>query len=269
MENPNLQPETEQNQPGVTVGESYGTYQRPSRRGHYTVIAVIVMLTVAAVFARSQWLRIRHVEISGLRDTPFEHVLQLAGISEKSTYFNLNEEKIRRGIESDRYLQFLSMEKIWPNSLILNLRERQRQANIVYMGVQFTTSSDGMVLETTSNITLDNGCVKVTGLNVRDIRVGAVLVCQSSLQMEAMQQVMDELEMQGVIGDVAELNLSSLESIYLVTLDGYTANIGDTEDLRAKIGTVRAVVQELRRRGLAGGMIEATVPGQASYRPMQ
>ena len=68
---------------------------------------------------------------------------------------------------------------------------------------------------------------------------------------------------------VAEINIASLDSIYLITQDGYTANIGDAQDLRAKIGTVRAVVSELRRRGLTGGMIEAPVPGQASYRPLQ
>ena len=68
---------------------------------------------------------------------------------------------------------------------------------------------------------------------------------------------------------MAELNLSSLESIYIVTLDGFTANIGSAEELRAKIGTVRAVVRELRNREKKGGMIEATVPVQASYRPVQ
>ena len=84
-----------------------------------------------------------------------------------------------------------------------------------------------------------------------------------------MQSVLEELDAQGVLFQMSELNLSSLESIYLVTLDGYTANIGNAEELRAKIGTVRAVAEELRRRGLGGGMIEATVPGQASYRPFQ
>ena len=84
-----------------------------------------------------------------------------------------------------------------------------------------------------------------------------------------MGALMDELELQGVLDKTSELNLTSLESIYIVTLDGYTANIGGAEELRAKIGTVRAVVQELRNRGLTGGMIEAHVPGQASYRPLQ
>ena len=75
--------------------------------------------------------------------------------------------------------------------------------------------------------------------------------------------------MQGVRDAVEEINLTNMDSIYLLSKNGYTANIGTTEDLRAKIGTVRAVTAELKRRGLSGGTIDATVPGQATYRPGQ
>lgn len=267
MESMNRPPEEKMNQQPSPEGGGYESYARPSRRGRYTVIAVIVMLLIAAIFARSQWLRIRDVEVFGLIDMTPAQVLDLAGIDAGSTYFNLNEKKISQRINANRYLEFVSMEKLWPNGLILTVNERRKTANFLYVGVQYILAEDGMVLESTNNIALDNGCIKVTGLNVHDIRVGARVVCQSQTQLETMQNVLAELKMQGVLGDMAELNLSSLESIYLVTMDGYTANIGDSEELRAKIGTVRAVAEELRRRGLMGGIIEATVPGQASYRP--
>ena len=39
---------------------------------------------------------------------------------------------------------------------------------------------------------------KVTGLDLRDIRYGAPLVCQDESQLEAMTQLFEELEIQGV-----------------------------------------------------------------------
>ena len=272
MENPmddmNFQPEdgaaTEQ-----TATESYAAPPRPSRRGLYTVIAVIVLLTAAAMIVRGNWLRIRYIEVTGLVNYLPEQVIAQAGIGENTTYFNLSEDRIRRNIEEDRYLHFEGMEKKWPDSLTLHIRERRRQANVLFMGIQYVISQDGMVLESSSKIELHNGCVKVTGLNLRDIRFAAPLVCQDETQLETLGLLFDELDIQGFTDEVAELNLSSLESIYIVTLDGFTANIGSAEELRAKIGTVRAVVRELRNREKKGGMIEATVPGQASYRPVQ
>ena len=271
MQNPmdgmNTQPQRQPEEKPAT--ESYGFAPSPSRRGLYTVIAVILLLTVAAVFARGSWLRIKNTEVTGLVTYTKERVLAQAKITGSTTYFGLNEDSIRKNIEDDRYLRYIGMEKIWPNGLILHVQERRRLGNVLFMGVQYVISPDGMVLESSNSIDLDNGCVKVTGLDIRDIRFGAPLVCQDETQRETMEQLFEELEIQGVLGQISELNLSSLDSIYLVTLDGYTANIGSSEELRAKVGTVRAVVQELRNRGLQGGMIEATVPGQASYRPIQ
>ncbi|MBQ9299022.1 MAG: FtsQ-type POTRA domain-containing protein [Clostridia bacterium] len=271
MQNPmdemNMQPQRQPEEKAAT--ESYGFAPRPSRRGLYTVLAVIALLTVAAVFVRGNWLRIKNVEVTGLITYTRERVLEQAKITGKSTYFNLNENSIRRNIEGDRYLRYIGMEKIWPNGLILHVQERRPQGNVLFMGVQYVISPDGMVLESSNAIHLDNGCIKVTGLELRDIRYGAPLVCQDEAQRETMEQLFEELEIQGFLDQIAELNLSSLDSIYLVTLDGYTANIGSAEEMRAKVGTVRAVVAELRRRDQQGGMIEATVPGQASYRPVQ
>ena len=271
MENPmeNQAPQPPQPPREQHATEVYGRQPRPGRRGLLTVLGVILMLTVAALFARGQWLRIREVEITGLYTYSIERVLRQAGITDSATYFNLNEKRIQRNIEDDRYLRFISMEKHWPNGLTLHLLERRKQANVVYMGVQYVVSADGMVLESSNTLNLDNGCLTVSGLSLRDIRGGAPLVCQDSDQLDAMGQVIEELELQGAGEEFSELNLSSLDSIYLVTVDGYTANIGDLTDLRAKVGTVRAVAQELRRRELSGGVIEATIPGRASYRPAQ
>ncbi|MBQ7520944.1 MAG: FtsQ-type POTRA domain-containing protein [Clostridia bacterium] len=269
MENPNVQPPQEEKKQERKATESYYPLQPPSRRGYYTVIAVILMLTVAALFARGHWLRIRDVEVTGLKHYTVEKIAAQAGITAKSTYFNLNESRVAANIEKDRYLRFDGMEKIWPNKVILHVYEREETFNLLNLGVQYILSADGMVLTNSNKMQLDNGCVNVTGIQVRDIRVGAMVLCDNESQLEALQALYEELSIQGFLDEIAELNMTSLDSIYLVTLDGYTANIGGTEELRAKIGTVRAVVQELRREEEYGGMIEATVPGQATYRPVQ
>lgn len=272
MEPNNMQPGTEpaqtpnQSQDDVRIiGEMPG---RPAKRGLYTLIAVLVMLTVAAFFVHDQVFKIRDVDIRSVQNISQEEVMRLSGITANTSYFGLNEEKIRAGIESNRYLCFESMEKVWPNGVILNIQERQPCINVLNAGIQYVVASDGMVLESYASLRLDNGCIKTTGLSIRDIRVGSQIVCYNSEQLDAMLDIAAELDAQGCMDEIAEINLSMLDSIYLVTTDSYVANIGDAQELRPKIGTVRAVVAELRSRGLKGGMIEATVPGEASYRPV-
>ena len=231
-------------------------------------VAVVVLLILALLFFCSG-TRIRTVQVDGLNTSSPETVLRLAGLNRGATYFGVRENRIRAGIESNRYLAYEGMERIWPDMLYIKVYERERVADFLFMGVQYTLAEDAMVLESTTNITAAGSGMRVSGLSIRDIRVGAQVICQDEAQLAALLDIMLELKLQGVRDAVEEINLTNMDSIYLLSKDGYTANIGTAEDLRAKIGTVRAVTAELKRRGLSGGTIDATIPGQAAYRPGQ
>lgn len=265
MEEYNVSPEEAKNGSGV----SYEPVRRPSKRGLFAVVALIIVLVAAGFIARNQLYRITTVEISGLRRIPYGDVLQLAGIGWNANSLNLNEEKMRQGINSNIYLDFRGYEKLDRNTIILHVYEREHVANVLYNGLQYTTSADGMVLSRSGTLALDNGCITVTGMNLRDIRVASYMVCQDERQMTAFTMLLEELELQNIRSQVSELNFSSLDSIYLVTTDGYTVNLGNEKNLRGKIGTMRAVIAELKNRGLKGGLLECTVSGMASYRPVE
>ena len=254
----------------MNVQEQYAQGdRRPAHRGLYTVIAVIIMLVVAGFVVRNEVFKIREVEIRSITSTPFHEVLALAGIDGNTSSLALNEERIRKGINSNMYLRFEGMEKVGRSKVILYVKERSDTANVLHNGLQYVISEDGMTLSCTSALHLDNGCMTVSGLSIRDIRIGSVLSCHAEAQLDAYKSVVEEIDLQGIRGEIAELNFSSLESIYLVTVDGYTVNIGDAQDLQGKIGTMRAVIAELRKKGLTGGIVEATVVGVATYLPAQ
>lgn len=248
---------------------TYESARRPVRRGLFTVIAVIIMLVVAGFVVHNRLYRIEEVEVHSIKNIPFYEVAALAGIDGNTSTLSLNEEKIKEGINSNMYLNFQGMEKVGRNKIILYVQERTQTANVLYNGLQYVVSEDGMVLSCSSSINLDNGCMTVSGLSIRDIRVGSVMICQSEAQLEAYKKVIEEIDLQGIRGEISELNFSSLDSIYLVTTDAYTVNLGDESELQGKIGTMRAVVKYLRDRGLKGGMVEATVSGVAAYRPAE
>lgn len=238
------------------------------RTGVVTLILTLVLILAAAILVNESVLRIRRVGVIGNARFTWEQVVEAAGLQGGATYFTLNEEKIAAGINANRYLVFEKMEKQFPDSVILYVRERQPRVNVQVMGVAYQMDEDGMVLERLGNVQPDNGLVTVTGLQTREIRVGSVIVTITAQQMSAYRDLIGEVIAQGFAGQVSELNLANPESLYLITTDGYTAHLGDASDLRAKIGTVRAVVEKLREMGKRGGMLEASVPAVATYMPL-
>ena len=229
--------------------------------------SVLVLLVSGAFLVRSLVFTIRNLHVVGLQNLTWQQVAASAGLNSSSNYFGLNEERIKNGINANRYLVYERMQRVFPNTLVLYVRERRPVASIHYIGVAYIMADDGMILEKIRDLQLDLKIPTISGLALRDIRQGSVPVSTKFGQVETCVALTGELTLQGFSEQIADINLSEPTSIYMITRDGYSIHLGDGTQLRAKIGTVRAVIQELRRRQFQGGVIEATIPGEATYRP--
>lgn len=232
-----------------------------------TIFSVIVIILSAAFIIRDNVLVIRRLTVNGIRNVPWQTVALSAGLNASSNYFNLNEDAIREGINRNRYLEYKSMIKRFPNTLILNVRERIPVAFIRYIGINYIMADDGMILEKVRSDQNLQGLTMVSGLTIQDIQVGSLPKLRRLDQMSACTELIKELLLQGMISSVIDINFAEPGTIYMTTMDGYTVHLGNSRYLRAKIGTVRGVIAELKKQGYEGGVIEATVPGEANYRP--
>lgn len=251
----------------VAIPLSGATVARKKRGGLVSVVMTLAVLLVAGIVLNTQVFKLTSIEILGVDASQREAVLSTSGLKQNMSFLSVNEAQIKSNVENDRYLKFVSLEKHFPSGVTLTVSRRAPRANLMVMGVLYIISEDGMVLERSTQMTLDNGCITITGMQVHELRVGSVFSPQRQAQFESYTAVLNELVAQSYTSEISELNLSDLNSLYLITTDGYTVNLGTSADIRAKIGTVRAVVKELRQMGKTGGMIEASVPGSAIYSP--
>lgn len=239
------------------------------RAGVRTVILTLVLVCAVAVLLNESVLKIRNIAVVGNQSISWEEVVSAAGLRGGIGYFSLDESKIKAGIDANRYLVFERMEKQFPDSLTLYVRERVPCANVQVMGVMYLLDEEGIVLERLGGTQPEGEYITVTGFQAKDVRVGNRIVPGAAAQLEIYQNLIEEITLQGFTDQVSELNLSDPDSLYLVTVDGYTAHLGDGSDLRAKLGTLRAVVAKLREMGKYGGVIEASVPAVATYTPVE
>ena len=199
-----------------------------------------------------------------------ENLRPLSGLDKPVGYFTVSENKVAAGVNSHRYLIFERMEKQFPNRVTLYVHERTPIARVQDMGTEFVLDEEGMVLENFAVGKEDayDGLMFITGLKPKDMRVGQIMQAGTVVQTEAFKALVREVILQGITDEISELNLADPENLYLITVDQYTAHLGNAENLRAKIGTVRAVTAYLRSEGYHGGMMEANIPGEVIYSPL-
>ena len=243
---------------------------KPRHTGVITMVAMVALIFAIMVILNESMLKIRRVAVIGNRQVSWEDVIRAAGLDRPTSYFTVSEEKIKQNISASRYLVFERMEKEFPSGLTLYVHERKPIARVQEMGSVYVIDEEGMVLErlTSSQDSQYDGLMFITGLKSKEMRVGQIMQPGSTLQTEAFKALMQEVILQGITSEISELNMSDPESLYLITTDKFTAHLGDTAYLRAKVGTVRAVIDYLRKDGSGGGMLEAAIPGEVVYSPL-
>jgi len=230
------------------------------------LVCILLIFVSLAFILRGLVFTIRNVKVHGISLVSWQDVAISAGLSPASNFFNLDEAHIRKGINSNRYLIYQKMEKVFPNTLVLYVQERQPSARINYIGIAYIMADDGMILERTKDLTKFTDLMTVSGMAIGDIHVGNVPSTHFP-QVDVCVNIIRELDQQNFLSQIKDLNVANPASIYMTSIDGYSIHIGDAKDLQAKIGTVRAVLQALRKGSYPIGVIEATVPGEATYRP--
>lgn len=255
------QPPYEQEQQLVEVEEPTTPYARLPKLVAGVLLAVGILMVL-----RFQVFTIRNVSVQGLVNVPWQTAASNAGLDQSLFYFTLSEDKVEEGINKNRYLDFESMTKIFPNAVILKVRERTPFAFFTHLGVGYVLAQDGMVLEQTRELKDGSELIQVHGLSVWGQQSpGSMPTSTDPAQAESLLSLFTELHLWGFASQVSSVDISQSLYLSMQTRDGYTINLGGSDSLHAKIGTVTSVVGELRRRMMTGGIIEATLPGEATY----
>lgn len=245
------------------------TGQKPRRNRIW--LGVLLFLGVAlavGMVVRGVVFTVRAAQVSGNAERTDEQILKAAGISLGQNMFALDAEAIARRVNSDHYLQFEQLRMDWPDGVTLFVTERTPVAYANAYGMLYILAADGTVLENSDDIDNLPELPMVQGFQEGNIVVGKKVAPSASARLRAYTSIVEELSIQGCLSQIQELNISQLDNIFLVTVDGYTVLLGDGEDIRAKVGAMRAVRLKLLEMEKSGGTINVSEdPVHPTYMP--
>lgn len=257
-----MQPPTHETQPAANE-------KRRSSPGAMSVVVLLGLLAAVALIISNNVFVIRTIEVEGNQLVDTAAVIDLSGIPIGSSMFSLNTSKIRDAINNDRYLEYVGIWRRFPDHVILTVKEDTPRAQIDWMGTLVLIGKDGVVLEQTSHIDIEIDVPMLTGKDVVDVRVGQPLVFAKLGQLEAMNSILDELTHQNLSGEISELNVATLDNLYLVTSDGLQVMLGNSSSLPMKMAQMRAFLADARAKQtmISGGVLDVTTGKFADFRP--
>lgn len=231
------------------------------------VIGIVAVVVLIAIALFGTVFRVHAIHVSGNTTVTDEAIIRLSGLKVGQSSMTIDDEEVMRKIGSNRYLRCTLVDVQW-NAVTLHVKERVPAVYINHNGMIVTLDNRGFVLEESlASETGFESLVKVSGMNVRRCALGQQIALQSDNQLEAYTQILVELKAMKGIDLLRELDMSSMDSIYLTTRDDFFVRLGSEDDLHAKLRAFLITREKVLQMGYAKGTIDVTDPGRPTYLP--
>ncbi|MBR4082556.1 MAG: FtsQ-type POTRA domain-containing protein [Clostridia bacterium] len=233
------------------------------------VLTVMILVAICGVLYGAVF-RVRTVHVDGNVYIPDEEIIRLAGVEYGGSILSVDEQVAMRGVNNNHYLIFDGMDKLYPSTVVITVRERTPAAVMNYCGINYVIDNKGMVLEETEDIDAYPGLPEVSGMDIvgaYGATVGRKLNVNSSIQLEAMSNILIELRVLSAEAEVTMVKMSNLSQLLLETREGYAINLGGYERIHEKLKAMIFIKDYLNGQGSQPGTIDVSEPTAPTFIP--
>ena len=222
------------------------------------VLAVVAAVVGAVAIYWSPLLRVQEVQIVGASKVDAAQVAQLAGLAGDSM-FNLSLERAQARIEALPLVRSASLERRWPQTVRIQVTERQPWGYWRMSDKTYVIDVDGVVLP---DVQPPEGAPVINDLGSpvnllpgERVDVDAVALAQSLLQ-----RVPQTLAL-----GIARLEYVPQAGLSLITDVNYRVVLGDSQNADYKLAVWQAIEQKLGRQAMSGHVLDLRFEDRPSF----
>lgn len=247
----------------------------------FLIVAAVV--AVLAVILYSTLFQVRSIRVVGNETIPEQEILRISGLHLGQNSMTIDDEQVMRKVESNRYLRCTLVDVQW-DTVTIHVKERVPAVHMNRNGMVVVMDNRGFVLEETLQAgTKYDHLVEVIGLNVRRAPLGQRITLNSQAQLDAYTQILVELKAMKGLYLLRELDMSSMDSIYLATSEEPFSSedteeeiakrriiyvrLGNSDSIHEKLRAFMITRDEVMKMGYDSGTIDVTDPSRPTFSP--
>lgn len=239
---------------------------RYKTKGIWLIISImcIVVLTGLICF---ELLIVKKIEVQGTTKIDSQEIIKTSKIEEGSNMMLVKQAEIsQRLISKYPNLLLTDIERQFPDTIILHVREREGIAAIDYQGNMI------LIDETGTRIVFDGevdtkDVIEVKGLNAMLAKQGYLIECENKQKLDDLITLLSFLSSNDRLGYVESIDISAKSDVVLTLRLGYKLEIGRIENLDTKFLWMDAIIEKLMDLKKTGGTITVTGEKSAYYSP--
>lgn len=228
-------------------------------------LASLVIIGVIAGLAWRKVFVVRNIVIEGNTEVSQEEIIREAQVEMGGHITRVDAGTLKTNLESGGVYALDGVKTKLPNTVILSVRRRTRDAVVRNGGKYLVLDSDGYVIESNPSMPEDGG-VYVYGLDATSYRIGGRITAPEE-KLQAMKTVLDSIRSQNAKQYVSDITVSDVDAMVITTRTGMRVKLGDAQNMENKILWMCSAVSDLESRGDTRGTLDVSSGTKADYTP--
>lgn len=233
----------------------YEKYKKSKNRFVISCLAFAVLLSLlfTPIFG------IKDIDVKGVSKLSRDMILEKGNLYVGENILKADIKGAQQKIASIPFVRSVSIKRVFPSKLTVNVVECREAAYITYIGNYVGLSGDGKTLEV---VTGPEAKVPViTGVKLEKVKVGERIHAADSDVQKVLLQYLSSLENCNIMSEIKSIDFKDINDVKLTLSNDILVKMGESDKVSYKLAYLEKVFEQLA--GQKGGTLDISNPSSS------
>jgi cell division protein FtsQ len=214
---------------------------------------------------QSDLMNLKNIELEGNSYVNKSEIVNISNLVINRNIFKYNLKEIKQNIISHPYVKEVSIHRKLPNTIVIQIKEREEYAIILYMGSYIYVDEENMVLRVSDGYMADDK-ILITGIDFKSFKVGEKVEAINNDNLNLVMDLLKVANMTTIYGMISEINISEKNNIRIITFDGSEVLLGEAKNPTYLMVALDEILINLYTKNIKNVIIDMRYEGHISVK---
>lgn len=229
------------------------------------LFAVIFIFWGIYYILQSDLMNLKEIELIGNEKIESEEIIDVSNLVINRNIFKYNIEEIEKNILHHPYMKAVNVKRKFPNTIRINVKEREEYAIISYMGSYIFIDEEKIVLRASDSY-IANDNILITGVKLDNFKLGESIHTINEKELDTVMELLKAAGMTSIFNMISEITISNKNDIRLITLDGAEVLLGEGRNPAYLMVALDEILVNLYTKNIKDVIIDMRYEGHISVK---
>ena len=214
---------------------------------------------------QSDLMNLKNIVLEGNSNVTEDEIVNISNLVIDRNIFKYNLKEIKQNIISHPYIKEVKVYRKLPDTIMIQMEEREEYAIILYMGSYIYIDQESIVLKASDSY-MANENILITGINFKNFKVGERVQATNDDDLGLVMDLLKAINMTTVYDMISEINISEKNNIRIITFDGSEVLLGEAENPAYLMVALDEILINLYTQNIKNVIIDMRYEGYISVK---